>query len=83
MNFGRIILNQSIKTMQNYATCIQISLLFILKLKIFIKILQMMLKKWFDASNYEVDRPLPTIKKSNWVNERWIRWRDYDRICVT
>ena len=37
------------------------ALLFILKLKIFMKILQIMLKKWFDASNYDddVDRPLP------------------------
>ena len=32
--------NQSIKTMQNYATWIQIALLLILKLKIFIKILE-------------------------------------------
>ena len=42
--FGMIILNQSIKTMQNYVTWIQKALLFILKLKIVIKILQMMLK---------------------------------------
>ena len=24
----------------------------------------------FDVSNYELDRPLPKGKKSNWVNER-------------
>ena len=42
--FGMIILNQSIKTMQNYVTWIQKALLFILKLKIVIKILRMMLK---------------------------------------
>ena len=42
--FGMIILNQSIKTMQSYVTWIQKALLFILKLKIVIKILQMMLK---------------------------------------
>ena len=42
--FGMIILNQSIKTMQIYVTWIQKALLFILKLKIVIKILQMMLK---------------------------------------
>ena len=37
------------------------SLLFILKLKIFMKILQIMLKKRFDTSNCDddVDRPLP------------------------
>ena len=45
MNFVMIILNQNIKTMQNYVTWILTALLFILKRKIFIKILQMMLKK--------------------------------------
>ena len=39
-----VILNRNIKTMQNYVTWILTALLFILKLKIFIKILQMMLK---------------------------------------
>ena len=34
-------------------------LCFMLKLKIFLKILLMMLKNWFDTSNYECDRPLP------------------------
>ena len=44
MNSGKIILNQSIKTIQNHVTRIQAVLLFILKLNIFIKTLQMMLK---------------------------------------
>ena len=44
MNFGMIILNQSIGTMQNYATWIQIASLLVLKLSIFMKILQIMLK---------------------------------------
>ena len=39
-----IILSQSIKTGQNYVTRILTALLFILKLKIFIKTLLMMLK---------------------------------------
>ena len=42
MSFGMIILNQS---MQNSTICIQTALLYIIKLKMFIKILQMMLKK--------------------------------------
>ena len=21
-------------------------------------------------------------EKSNWINERWISWRNYDRICL-
>ena len=37
----------------------------------------------FDTSNFEVDRSLPKIKnkKSNWTNERWIRWTNHERIC--
>ena len=45
MNFDIIILNQSINTVQSYATRIQIVSLFISKLKMFIKTSQMMLKK--------------------------------------
>ena len=45
MNYGTVILNQSIKTMQNYVTRMQIALLLILKLKIFTMISLMMLKK--------------------------------------
>ena len=45
MNFGSIILNRSIRTMQNFANWIQTASLFILKLKIFMKILHMVLKK--------------------------------------
>ena len=45
MNSGMIILNESIETKQNYATWIETTSLFILKLKLFIKILEMILKK--------------------------------------
>ena len=45
MDFDMIILNQSIKTMQIYAKWIQAALLFILKLRMFMEILQMMLGK--------------------------------------
>ena len=62
MNFGIIILNQSIETMQNYATCIQIVLLFTLKLKIFMKEIANDLENISDTSNYEANRPLPTGK---------------------
>ena len=48
---------------QNNTTWIQTASLFSLKLKIFIKILEMMLKKKFDTSNYEVDRSWTTGKK--------------------
>ena len=46
MKFGMIILSQSIKTMQNYATWIQTVLSLILKQKISKKLLLMMLKKY-------------------------------------
>ena len=45
MSSGMIILNQSINTMQNYATWTEIALLCILKFKMFKTTLQMMLKK--------------------------------------
>ena len=45
MNFGMIIFNQNIGTMQNYATWIQKALLCIFKLKMFMKTLRMILKK--------------------------------------
>ena len=45
MSFGMSILNQTISTVQNYATWIQIALLFISKLKMFMKTLRMMSKK--------------------------------------
>ena len=48
---------------QNNTTWIQTVSLFRFKLKIFIKILEMMLKKKFDTSNYEVDRSWTTGKK--------------------
>ena len=35
----------------------------------------------FDTSNFEIDRPLPKGTKSNWANERWIRWTNHERIC--
>ena len=46
--FGIITLNQNVETKQNYVTWILTALLFMLKLKIFMKILQ----KWFRTSNY-------------------------------
>ena len=52
MNSGMIILNQSIKTMQNYAIWIQ-------KVeKDFYEDIAHNVGKRFDTSNYEVNRPL-------------------------
>ena len=45
MNFGMVILNQNIKTMQNYIIWKLTALLLILKLRMFMNKLQMMLKK--------------------------------------
>ena len=44
MNFGTIILTQSIKTEQKFVTQILIALLFTLKPKIFLKVFLMMLR---------------------------------------
>ena len=30
----------------------------------------------FRTSNYELDRPLSKGRKSNWINERWIRQKN-------
>ena len=37
----------------------------------------------FETWNYKPHRPLPKgkNKKSNWNNERWIRWKNHDKIC--
>ena len=33
-------------------------------------------------SNYELDRRMPKgKKKDNWINEKGIRWKNYDKIC--
>ena len=42
-------------------------------------------KKGFDRSNCEMDRLLPKgkNKKTDWMNEISIRWKDYDRVCRT
>ena len=58
-----IILNRSINTMRKYATWLQIALSFILKMKKFKNILQMMLKEKFDTSNYKVNCPKEKVKK--------------------
>ena len=36
----------------------------------------------FDTWSYELDRPLlkRMKQKSNWINERWIRWKNNDKI---
>ena len=38
-------------------------------------------EKRFDASNYEVNRPLLIGNNKKMINERWIRRKDSDRIC--
>ena len=67
MNIGMVILNQSIKKMQNYAMWIQIVLMIILKLN-HIKTEDVYedipndVKKWFNTSNYNKGkRTLPRV----------------------
>ena len=37
----------------------------------------------FDTSSYKIERPLSTEKKqkSDWVNERWIKWENHEKTC--
>ena len=34
----------------------------------------------FDT-NYEIDRLLSMGLSSDWINERWIRWTNHEKIC--
>ena len=42
-------------------------------------------EKGFDTWNYAIKKPLPIgkNKKSDWINERWIRRNDYYWVCCT
>ena len=70
MRFGMTIFNQNIDTLQNYATRIQITLLFTSKLKMFMKTLPIILEK---ALKHQViswkDHYSRVKKKSDWTNE--------------
>ena len=35
----------------------------------------------FNTLNYELERPLHIVKKSYWINKRWIRWKNNERNC--
>ena len=78
MNFSIIILNQSINKMKDYGTWIQIALSFILRLKMFMKTSQMMLKK--DDLIHQImqsrEHCLQEKKqKSAQVYEKLVRWK--------
>ena len=73
MNFGMIILNQSIRAMQSFVMWILTALLFRLKLKIFTKIFQVMLK--YCLTHQIIAKMIRTSSKrykqeTNWINER-------------
>ena len=68
MNFSIIILNQSISAIENYVTWIPIALLCILILRLIMKTLKN-IEKRFDTSNYEFTRPLLQIGKTRKVIE--------------
>ena len=39
----------------------------------------------FNTSNYELDGLLQKNNNNNndWINERWIRWKNHDKMCST
>ena len=65
MNFGMIMLNQSIKIIQNYSIWILTVLLFIYKTKDFHKDIADDVEKWFETSNYDDDLDRPLSKGRN------------------
>ena len=64
MNFGTIILSESMETEQNFVTQILIDLLFTLKTEGFIEDISNNVERWFDTCNYHKNdkRPLPIGK---------------------
>ena len=64
MSFGVIMLNQNMNTMQNYVIWTQIALLFALKLKMFMKILHVILKKDLVHQIMKSIGPLPEGKST-------------------
>ena len=35
----------------------------------------------FNTSNYELDGLLQKENNNNCINERWIRWKNHDKMC--
>ena len=86
MNFGMIILNQSVKKMENYSAWILIYCFIIhIKTEDVHQDIANDVENWFDTLNYLIKIPLPIEKKlkSSWINERWVSWKNYDRIYKT
>ena len=67
MNFGIIILNQSIKTMQNYATLDTDSFIINIKTEDFSEDIADDIEKRYDTSNYKVNMPLSKGKNKKLI----------------
>ena len=79
MNFGMIIFNKSIKTMQNYVT--SGSFLIHIKAEDYYKDIAHDVKKLFDTSNYSKDDERRRSRRMNKV--RKIRLKDFNKICCS
>ena len=84
MSFGMITWKQNIEKMQNYVMDTDRFTAYIKTEDIYSDIAKDFETR-FDTSNYELNRPLPKGKKwkSNWFDERRIRWENNERICCT
>ena len=67
MNFGIIILNQSIKTIQNYATLDTDSFIINIKTEDFSEDIADDIEKRYDTSNYKVNMPLSKGKNKKLI----------------
>ena len=65
MNFGMIILTQSMETEQSFVTQIPTALLFTLKPKIFFEDISNNVEEWFDTSNYDKNDKRPLLIGKN------------------
>ena len=43
----------------------------------------MILKKDMTHQTMKLRDPYQQVKKNDWINERWIKWKKYSRICRT
>ena len=82
MSFCMTALNQDVETKQICVILIQ-TVHWLNKKEDIYKDITKDIETRFDTSNYELHKPLDKEKplKNNWINERWVSWKNYINIC--